>query len=38
LLEYVILALEKYGAMKGLAKAAGRLWRCRAGRGGYDPP
>ncbi|MBM7867741.1 membrane protein insertion efficiency factor YidD [Heliomicrobium gestii] len=37
--EYAILALEKYGVIRGLWKAAGRLLRCHPFHpGGYDPP
>ncbi|MDP8265323.1 MAG: membrane protein insertion efficiency factor YidD [Candidatus Aceula meridiana] len=36
--EYAILALEKYGATKGSAKAIKRILRCSPlSRGGYDP-
>ncbi|ABZ83656.1 conserved hypothetical protein [Heliomicrobium modesticaldum Ice1] len=36
---YAILALEKYGVLRGLWKAVGRLLRCHPFHpGGYDPP
>lgn len=37
--EYAVLALRKYGLVKGLAKAAWRVLRCNPwGGSGYDPP
>ncbi len=36
--EYAKEAVEKYGAIKGTAKAAGRILRCNPFcKGGYDP-
>ncbi len=36
--EYATEAIEAYGVVKGTAKAANRLIRCRPGvEGGYDP-
>jgi putative membrane protein insertion efficiency factor len=36
---YMIEAVEKYGAIKGLAKGSWRILRCNPFcRGGYDPP
>ena len=36
--EYAMSAVEKYGAVKGLVLALGRLLRCHPlSRGGYDP-
>ena len=36
--EYAAEAIEAYGVLKGSAKAANRLVRCRPGVvGGYDP-
>jgi len=36
--EYALLALNKYGAAKGSAKAIKRIVRCSPlSRGGYDP-
>ncbi|NLJ40998.1 MAG: membrane protein insertion efficiency factor YidD [Clostridiales bacterium] len=35
---YTILALEKYGVLKGLSKAVGRIVKCHPfHKGGYDP-
>ena len=36
--EYMILAIEKYGFLKGTLKGINRLRRCRPGGGGYDYP
>jgi putative membrane protein insertion efficiency factor len=37
--EYAVLALRKYGLVKGLAKAVWRVLRCNPwGGSGYDPP
>ena len=36
--EYMILALEKYGVVKGLKKGISRLRRCKPPNGGFDPP
>ncbi len=36
--QYMILALEKYGAFKGLKLGIKRLTRCKVGNGGYDYP
>ncbi len=36
--EYGLLAVEKYGFLKGGAKAAWRIMRCNPfSKGGYDP-
>jgi len=36
---YAVLALRKYGLVKGLAKAVWRVLRCNPwGGSGYDPP
>lgn len=34
--QYMIAALEKYGAIKGLITGIKRLKRCKVGNGGYD--
>ncbi len=36
--EYMLLAIEKYGLIKGLKKGIGRLKRCNVDGGGYDYP
>jgi putative membrane protein insertion efficiency factor len=37
--EYFILAVRKYGPMRGAWKGAGRICRCNPWhQGGYDPP
>ena len=36
--EYMILAIEKYGVIRGVAKGLKRLRRCRAPNGGEDYP
>ena len=36
--EYMILAIEKYGFFKGVAKGINRLKRCNINDGGYDMP
>ena len=37
--EYFILAVRKYGPIRGAAKGVGRLCRCHPWHpGGYDPP
>jgi uncharacterized protein len=37
--QYMIEAIEKYGAMKGIAKGIWRICRCQPFcKGGYDPP
>lgn len=36
--EYMILAVEKYGAIKGLLKGINRLRRCHPPNGGVDYP
>lgn len=36
--EYMILALQKYGLIKGLAKGIHRLFRCHSPNGGVDYP
>ena len=35
---YMILAIEKYGLIKGVMKGINRLWRCRPPNGGVDNP
>jgi putative membrane protein insertion efficiency factor len=35
---YAVDAIEYYGTLRGIAKTAGRLWRCSPwGGAGYDP-
>ena len=36
--EYLILAIEKYGLVKGLKRGAARLKRCNVNGGGFDMP
>ena len=36
--EYMLLAIQKYGAVKGVWKGIGRLMRCRYPNGGIDYP
>lgn len=37
--EYAVLAVRRYGPLRGMVKALGRIGRCHPwGRGGYDPP
>ncbi len=36
--EYMILAIEKYGLIKGLRKGFGRFSRCNTKGGGFDYP
>ncbi len=37
--EYLILAVRKYGPLRGAWKGAGRICRCHPwNSGGYDPP
>lgn len=36
--QYMIMALEKYGVIKGLQTGIKRLCRCKVGNGGYDFP
>ncbi len=36
--EYMILAIEKYGFLRGLKKGIHRLKRCNVNGGGYDYP
>lgn len=36
--EYMILAIEKYGLIKGVRKGIDRLKRCNINGGGYDYP
>lgn len=36
--EYMILAIEKYGVIKGLKKGISRIKRCNTNGGGYDYP
>lgn len=36
--QYMILSLEKYGAIRGAIKGIARLKRCGAGDGGFDEP
>jgi uncharacterized protein len=35
---YLILAVEKYGALRGLGRGIGRLFRCHQPNGGNDYP
>ena len=35
---YMILSLQKYGALKGLCKGIDRLRRCNVHNGGFDEP
>lgn len=37
--EYFILAVRKYGPLRGAARGVGRICRCHPwNAGGYDPP
>lgn len=36
--EYMIMAIEKYGALRGVGKGIGRLLRCHPPNGGKDVP
>ena len=36
--EYMILAIEKYGAIKGFLKGFKRILRCKPPNGGVDYP
>ena len=36
--EYMILSVEKYGAVKGFFKGINRIFRCRKPNGGIDYP
>lgn len=36
--EYMIMAIEKYGCIKGVAKGVNRLRRCHSPNGGIDYP
>ena len=36
--DYMILAIEKYGLVKGLRRGIGRLKRCNVNGGGFDMP
>lgn len=36
--EYMIRAVQKYGACRGVCKGVGRLCRCNIHNGGYDEP
>lgn len=36
--QYMILAIEKYGLLKGIKMGINRLSRCKVGNGGYDFP
>lgn len=36
--EYMILAVEKYGSIKGVFKGINRIFRCHAPNGGEDYP
>lgn len=36
--QYMILAIQKYGALKGVLLGLKRLKRCKIGNGGYDFP
>ena len=36
--EYTIIAIKKYGALKGMKMGINRIMRCNpASKGGYDP-
>ncbi len=36
--EYAILAIQKYGVLRGTRKSIGRLRRCNVNGGGFDDP
>ena len=36
--QYMIMSLEKYGALKGLSTGIRRIKKCKIGNGGYDFP
>lgn len=36
--QYMILAIEKYGVMRGVHKGINRIVRCASGDGGFDYP
>ena len=36
--QYMILAVEKYGLLKGMKMGLNRLGRCKVGNGGFDFP
>ncbi|HEX9774676.1 MAG TPA: membrane protein insertion efficiency factor YidD [Actinomycetota bacterium] len=36
--QYMVLSIEKHGALRGLWSGVRRIARCRPGRGGYDYP
>ncbi len=36
--QYMILAIEKYGLLKGVGKGINRIRRCKSPNGGYDMP
>lgn len=36
--EYMILAIQKHGVIRGVMKGCGRLKRCKPPNGGMDPP
>lgn len=36
--EYMILAIEKYGCIRGVAKGIRRIFRCKPPNGGIDYP
>ncbi|MBP7791480.1 MAG: membrane protein insertion efficiency factor YidD [Candidatus Goldbacteria bacterium] len=36
--DYMMLAVEKYGLMKGVIKGVARIFRCHAPNGGIDYP
>ncbi len=36
--EYMLLSIEKYGAVKGVLKGIGRIFRCHQPNGGIDYP
>ena len=36
--EYMLLAIQKYGLIRGLFKGIRRLWRCHPPNGGKDYP
>ena len=36
--EYMILAIEKYGTIRGIIKGVHRIFRCKCPNGGIDYP
>jgi putative membrane protein insertion efficiency factor len=35
---YMLLAIEKYGLIKGVTKGLKRIWKCKHPNGGVDYP